>query len=145
MQHSCKDEKWDKVITYDISSLDLNTLYCINVKYIKDYSGNNGTDTFRITKIEFVEDVDYDFHYDTANNYYTLTVNNYGSTDVSFEWLYVYIEGSSQDYTQPDEVGGDIPAGGSYDFWLHPDPMPQQSGRIFCIFYCNGQYHTIYQ
>lgn len=145
VQHSCKDEKGDKVITYDISSLDLNTLYCINVKYIKDSSVNTGTDTFRITKIEFVEDVDYDFHYDATSSYYTLTVNNYGSTDVSFEWLYVYIEGSSQDYTYPDEGGGDIPAGGSYDFWLHTDPIPEQSGRIFCIFKCNGQYHTIYQ
>lgn len=145
VQHSCKDEKWDKVITYDISSLDLNTLYCINVKYIKDYSGNTGTDTFKITKIEFVEDVDYDFHYDTTDNYYTLTVNNYSSTDVSFEWLYVYIGGSSEDYTQPDEDGGVIPAGGSYDFRLHMDPIPEQSGRIFCIFKCNGQYHTIYQ
>lgn len=145
VQHSCKGESGNKVIAYNISSLDLNTLYCINVKYIKDFSGDTGTDTFKITKIEFVEDVDYDFHYDATSNYYTLTVNNYGSTDASFEWLYVYIEGSSNDYTQPDEAAGDIPAGESYDFWLHTDPIPQQSGRIFCIFKCNGQYHTIYQ
>ena len=145
VQHSCKDEEWDKVITYDISSLDLNTLYGINVKYIKDSSDDTGTDTFKITKIEFVEDVEYDFHYDATSSYYTLTVSNHGSTDVSFEWLYVYIGGSSQDYTQPDEGGGDIPAGGSYDFRLHMDPIPEQSGRIFCIFKCNGQYHTIYQ
>lgn len=147
VQHSCKDEKWDKVITYDISSLDLNTLYCINVKYIKDYSGNNGTDTFKITKIEFVEDVDYDFHYGINDTRYVLTVSNYGSTDVSFEWLYVYIEGSSEDFTLADvpEIRHTIPAGGNYVFYLTHDPMPQQDGRIFCIFKCNGQYHTIYQ
>ena len=145
VKHSCKGESGTKTVTYNISSLDTTSRHSICVKYIKDSSGNTGTDTFKITKIEFVEDVDYDFHYDTANNYYTLTVNNYGSTDVSFEWLYVYIEGSSEVYTQPDEGGGDIPAGGHYDFWLHTDPMPEQSGRIFCIFKCNGQYHTIYQ
>ena len=132
-------------MTYNISSLDTTSQHSICVKYIKDSSGDTGTDTFKITKIEFVEDVDYDFHYDATSSYYTLTVNNYGSTDASFEWLYVYIEGSSEVYTQPDESGGDIPAGGSYDFWLHTDPIPEQTGRIFCIFKCNGQYHTIYQ
>ena len=145
VKHSCKGESGTKTVSYNISSLDTTSQHSICVKYIKDSSGNTGTDTFKITKIEFVEDVDYDFHYDTANNYYTLTVNNYGSTDASFEWLYVYIEGSSEDYTQPDESGNVIPAGGSYDFWLHTDPIPEQSGRIFCIFKCNGQYHTIYQ
>ena len=145
VKHSCKGESGTKTVTYNISSLDTTSRHSICVKYIKDYSGNTGTDTFKITKIEFVEDVDYDFHYDTTDNYYTLTVNNYGSTDASFEWLYVYIEGSAEDYIQPDEAGGDIPAGGSYDFWLHTDPIPEQSGRIFCIFKCNGQYHTIYQ
>ena len=145
VKHSCKGESGTKTVTYNISSLDTTSRHSICVKYIKDSSGNTGTDTFKITKIEFVEDVDYDFYYDTAANYYTLTVNNYGSTDASFEWLYVYIEGSSEVYTQPDESGGVIPAGGSYDFWLHTDPMPEQNGRIFCIFKCNGQYHTIYQ
>ena len=145
VKHSCKGENGTKTVMYDISHLDTTSQHSICVKYIKDSSGDTGTDTFKITKIEFVEDVDYDFYYDTAANYYTLTVNNYGSTDVSFEWLYVYIEGSAEDYIQPDEAGGDIPAGGSYDFWLHTDPIPEQSGRIFCIFKCNGQYHTICQ
>ena len=145
VKHSCKGESGTKTVVYNISRLDTTSQHSICVKYIKDSSGDTGTDTFKITKIEFVEDLDYDFHYDTANNYYTLTVNNYGSTDASFEWLYVYIEGSSEDYTQPDESGNVIPAGGSYDFWLHTDPIPEQSGRIFCIFKCNGQYHTIYQ
>lgn len=145
VKHSCKGESGTKTVSYNISSLDTTSQHSICVKYIKDSSGDTGTDTFKITKIEFMEDLDYDFHYDTANNYYTLTVNNYGSTDASFEWLYVYIEGSSEDYTQPDEGGNVIPAGGSYDFWLHTDPIPEQSGRIFCIFKCNGQYHTIYQ
>lgn len=145
VQHSCKGESGDKVILYDISSLGLNTRYGINVKYIKDSSGDTGTDTFKITKIEFVEDVEYDFHYDTASSYYTLTVNNHGSADAHFEWLYVYIAGSSEDFTQPDEATGVIPAGGHYDFLLPWDPIPEQSGRIFCIFKCNGQYHTIYQ
>lgn len=145
VKHSCKGERGTKTVTYNISSLDTTSRHSICVKYIKDYSGNTGTDTFKITKIEFMEDVDYNFHYDTTDNYYTLTVNNYGSTDASFEWLYVYIEGSSEDYTQPDEGGNVIPAGGSYDFWLHTDPIPEQNGRIFCIFKCNGQYHTIYQ
>ena len=145
VKHSCKGESGTKTIIYNISHLDTTSKHSICVKYIKDYSGNTGTDTFKITKIEFVEDVNYDFYYDATSSYYTLTVNNYGSTDASFEWLYVYIDGSSEDYTQPDEYGGDIPAGGSYDFWLHTDPIPEQSGRIFCIFKCNGQYHTIYQ
>ena len=145
VKHSCKGERGTKTIIYNISHLDTTSKHSICVKYIKDYSGNTGTDTFKITKIEFVEDVNYDFHYDATSSYYTLTVNNYGSTDASFEWLYVYIDGSSEDYTQPDEDGGDIPAGGSYDFRLHMDPIPEQSGRIFCIFKCNGQYHTIYQ
>lgn len=145
VQHSCKGESGEHVITYSISSLDLNALHCINVKYIKDASYDGGHDEFEITKIEFVEDVEYDFHYDTASSYYTLTVNNHGSADAHFEWLYVYIESSSEDYTQPDEATGVIPAGGHYDFLLHLDPIPEQSGRIFCIFKCNGQYHTIYQ
>lgn len=145
VKHSCKGESGTKTVMYNISHLDTTSQHSICVKYIKDSSGDTGTDTFKITKIEFVEDVDYDFHYDATSSYYTLIVNNYGSTDVSFEWLYVYIEGSSQDYMQPDEGGGDIPAGGSYDFRLHMDPIPEQSGRIFCIFKCNGQYHTIYQ
>ena len=85
VEHSCKGESGENVITYSISSLDLNTLHCINVKYIKDASYDGGHDEFAITKIEFVEDVEYDFHYDTAENYYTLTVNNHGSADAHFE------------------------------------------------------------
>ena len=145
VKHSCKGESGTKTVMYNISHLDTTSQHSICVKYIKDSSGDTGTDTFKITKIEFVEDVDYDFHYDATSSYYTLTVNNYGSTDASFEWLYVYIEGSAEDYTYPDEGAGVIPAGESYDFWLHTDPIPQQSGRIFCIFKCNGQYHTIFE
>ena len=85
VEHSCKGESGENVITYSISSLDLNTPYYINVKYIKDASQDGGHDEFAITKIEFVEDVEYDFHYDTAENYYTLTVNNHGSADAHFE------------------------------------------------------------
>ena len=145
VEHSCRGETGTKTITYNISKLDPGTPHSICVKYIKDSSTNIGTDTFKITKIEFLEDVEYDFHYDTAENYYKLAVNNHGSADAHFEWLYVYIEGSSEIYTQPDEATGVIPSGGHYDFLLPWDPIPEQSGRIFCIFKCNGQYHTIYQ
>lgn len=148
VKHSCKGESGTKTISYNISHLDTTSQHSICVKYIKDSSGNTGTDTFKITKIEFVEDLDYDFHYSTTDNLYVLTVNNYGSTDAQFEWLYIYIEGSSQDYTleNVDEPSGTITGeGGSYDFWLTADSILQQSGRIFCIFKCNGQYHTIYQ
>ena len=149
VKHSCKGESGTKTITYNISALDTTLQHSICVKYIKDSSGDTGTDKFKITKIEFVEDVEYDFYYDTEENYYTLTVNNHGSADVYFEWLYVYIEGSSEIYTLADvpqnELRRTITAGGSYGFWLHSDPIPEQDGRIFCIFKCNGQYHTIYQ
>lgn len=145
VKHSCKGESGTKTVTYNISTLDPGTLHSICVKYIKDSSGNTGTDTFKITKIEFVEDVEYDFHYDAAAGYYTLTVKNNSSKDVTASLLHVYIEGSSEVYTDPDERRSNVPAGGSHDFRLHSDPIPEQSGRIFCIFYCNGQYHTIYQ
>ena len=103
VEHSCRDEDGDNIITYNISSLDLNAPYCINVKYIKDASQDESHDELAITKIEFVEDVEYDFHYDTAENYYTLTVRNNSSKDITLGFLYVYIEGSSESYFEPDE------------------------------------------
>lgn len=147
VKHSCKGESGTKTVSYNISSLDTTSRHSICVKYIKDSSGDTGTDTFKITKIELVEDLDFSFYYSTSDNLYALNVNNYGSTDASFEWLYIYIEGSSEDYTleNVDEPSGTIPAGDSYEFWLTANSIPQSSGRIFCIFKCNGQYHTIYQ
>lgn len=103
VEHSCKGESGTKTITYDISELDPGIRHSICVKYIKDSSSNIGTDTFKITKIEFVEDVEYDFHYDAAASYYTLTVKNNSSKDVTLEFLHVYIEGSSESYFDPDE------------------------------------------
>lgn len=85
VKHSCQGESGTNTITYNISALDPGTPHSICVKYIKDGSGDTGTDTFKITKIEFLEDVEYDFHYDATSSYYTLTVNNHGSTDASFE------------------------------------------------------------
>ena len=146
LQHSCKGEdNTEHVVVYDISSLAMEDDHIINFKYHKDSSGNVGTDTFTISKIEFLDDVRYNLYYDTAENYYTLTVNNDNSAAVSFEWVCVYIEGSEQDYTEPNEQAAVVPAHGNYDFWMHVDPIPEQSGRIFCIFKCNGQYYTIYQ
>lgn len=145
VKHSCKGESGTKTVSYNISSLDTTSQHSICVKYIKDSSGDTGTDTFKITKIEFVEDTDYDFHYDTTENNYTLTVYNNGSTNVSFEWLYIYIEGSSEDYTEADAKTAIIPPGDLCTFRLPDFQIPQQSGRIFCIFKCNGQYHTIYE
>lgn len=103
VKHSCKGESGTKTITYNISKLDTTLQHSICVKYIKDSSGDTGTDTFKITKIEFVEDVDYDFHYDAAAGYYTLTVKNNSSKDVTLDFLHVYIEGSSESYFDPDE------------------------------------------
>ena len=146
LQHSCKGEdNTEHVVVYDISSLAMEDDHIINFKYHKDSSGDVGTDTFTISKIEFLDGTSYNLHYDTAENYYTLTVNNDNSAAVSFEWVCVYIEGSEQDYTEPDEQAAVVPAHGSYDFWMHVNPIPEQSGRIFCIFKCNGQYYTIYQ
>ena len=148
VQHSCKNESGDNnVVAYDISSLDLNTPYRINVKYIKDASYDGGHDTLAITKIEFVEDVYYSFSYDATNSNYCLTVGNTSSTDIPFEWLYIYIDCSSEVYTLADapQIRYTIPAGDEYTLPLTHEPMLEQSGRIFCIFKCNGQYHTIYQ
>ena len=103
VKHSCKGESGTNTITYNISKLDPDVRHSICVKYIKDGSGDTGTDTFKITKIEFVEDVDYYFHYDAAEGYYTLTVQNNSSKDVTLGFLHVYIEGSSEVYTDPDE------------------------------------------
>ena len=103
VKRSCKGESGTYTITYDISKLDPGTLHSICVKYIKDTSYDEGTDTFKITKIEFVEDVEYNFHYDAAEGYYTLTVKNNSSKLVTLAFLHVYIEGSSEVYTDPDE------------------------------------------
>ena len=103
VKHSCKGESGTKTITYNISKLDPDVRHSICVKYIKDGSGDTGTDTFKITKIEFVEDVEYDFHYDAAKGYYTLTVKNNSSKLVTLAFLHVYIEGSSDSYFDPDE------------------------------------------
>lgn len=99
----CKGESGTNTITYNISELEPGTLHSICVKYIKDGSYDEGQDTFKITKIEFLEDVDYYFHYDTAASYYTLTVKNNSSKDVTVGFLHVYIEGSSESYFDPDE------------------------------------------
>ena len=103
VKHSCKGESGANTITYNISKLDPGTTHSICVKYIKDGSGDTGTDTFKITKIEFLEDVEYDFHYDAAEGYYTLTVQNNSSKDATLGFLHVYIEGSSESYFDPDE------------------------------------------
>ena len=103
VERSCKGEGGTKTITYNISKLDPGTLHSICVKYIKDPSFDEGQDTFKITKIEFVEDVEYDFNYDAVAGYYTLTVKNNSSKDVTLWFLHVYIEGSSESYFEPDE------------------------------------------
>lgn len=87
LQHSCKGENSSvRTITYDISSLTVNTDHVINFKYHKDGSGNAGTDTFQISKIEFLENCEYKFDYDDNQQMYGLTVTNYGSTAVNFKW-----------------------------------------------------------
>lgn len=87
LQHSCKGESTaEHVITYDISNLDVGTNHFINFKYHKDGSADNGTDTFKISKIEFLEDCEYAFAYDNIKNTYGLTVRNNGKEMVEFDW-----------------------------------------------------------
>ena len=86
LYHSCKGESnTERVITYDISSLAVDTDHFINFKYHKDGSVNNGTDTFKISKIEFLENCEYSFGYDDRQQMYGLTVTNYGSATVNFK------------------------------------------------------------
>ena len=86
LQHSCKGENSSvKTITYDISSLEVDTDHFINFKYHKDSSTDTGTDTFKISKIEFLETCEYSFDYDDRQQTYGLTVHNYGSTAVNFK------------------------------------------------------------
>ena len=87
LQHSCKGESnTERAITYDISSLTVGTDHFINFKYHKDGSVDNGTDTFKISKIEFLEDCEYAFAYDSVKNTYGLTVRNNGKEMVEFDW-----------------------------------------------------------
>ena len=87
LYHSCKGENSSvKTITYDISSLEVGTDHLINFKYHKDGSVNNGTDTFKISKIECLEDCEYAFAYDSIKNTYGLTVRNNGKEMVEFDW-----------------------------------------------------------
>lgn len=84
--HSCKGESNAHVITYDISSLTVGTNHFINFKYHKDGSGDTGSDTFKISKIEFLEDCEYAFAYDNIKNTYGLTVRNDSKEMVEFDW-----------------------------------------------------------
>lgn len=87
LRHSCKGESnTERVITYNISNLDVGTNHFINFKYHKDGSVNNGTDTFKISKIEFLEDCEYAFAYDNIKNTYGLTIRNNGKEMVEFDW-----------------------------------------------------------
>ena len=87
LQHSCKGEDSSvHTITYNISSLKVGTDHFINFKYHKDATTNTGTDTFQISKIEFLEDCEYKFDYDDTRQMYGLTVINYGSGAVNFKW-----------------------------------------------------------
>ena len=87
LQHSCKGESnTEHAITYDISNLDVGTNHFINFKYHKDGSGDTGSDTFKISKIEFLEDCEYSFAYDNIKNTYGLTVRNNGKEMVEFDW-----------------------------------------------------------
>ena len=87
VQHSCKGESnTERVITYDISSLTVGTNHFINFKYHKDSSVDRNTDTFKISKIEFVEDCEYAFAYSSIKNTYGLTVRNNGKAMVEFSW-----------------------------------------------------------
>ena len=86
LQHSCSSEdSTTHTITYDISSLDVDTDHFINFKYHKDSDGNTGTDTFQISKIEFLEDCEYSFGYDDDLQTYGLFVYNSGTAAVNFK------------------------------------------------------------
>ena len=87
LQHSCKGEDSSvHTITYNISSLKVGTDHFINFKYHKDNRGDAGTDTFQISKIEFLEDCEYSFGYDNNLQTYALTVHNYSDKPVIFGW-----------------------------------------------------------
>lgn len=87
LEHSCKGESTaEHVITYDIHNLDVGTNHFINFKYHKDGSVNNGTDTFKISKIEFLENCEYLFGYDDTLQTYSLSVRNDSNIDVVFYW-----------------------------------------------------------
>lgn len=83
-QYSCQSKTSDS-ITYDISSLEVGTDHVINFKYHKDSGGDTGTDTFKISKIEFLEEYEYSFGYDDMQQTYGLTITNYSSWAVTFK------------------------------------------------------------
>ena len=86
LQHSCKGEDSSvHTITYNISSLKVNTDHFINFKYHKDNSNDGGTDTFQISKIEFLEDCEYSFDYDNDLQMYGLSVYNTTTAPVNFK------------------------------------------------------------
>ena len=148
LQHSCKGENsTERSITYDISSLTPGTNHIINFKYHKDSSANNGTDTFKISKIEFLENCEYTFAYDSIKQTYGLTVQNFGSTAVTFNWYWFYIDGSAEDYVSSgiDTLSSTIPAGSTTTMWLTKVAIPQQSGMIAGLFSCNGAFHLFLQ
>ena len=63
----------------------VDTDHFINFKYHKDGDANNGTDTFQISKIEFLEDCEYSFGYDDDIQAYGLSVYNSGTAAVNFK------------------------------------------------------------
>ena len=148
VQHSCKGENsTERVVTYDISSLTPGTDHIINFKYHKDSSGDTGTDTFKISKIEFLENCEYSFAYDNIKQTYGLTVQNTGSTAVTFNWYWFYIEGSEEDYISSDigDLSATIPAANTVTMWLTDAAIPEQSGMIAGMFSCNGAFHLFVQ
>ena len=148
LQHSCKGENsTERSITYDISSLTPGTEHFINFKYHKDSSGDTGTDTFKISKIEFLENCEYTFAYDSIKQTYGLTVQNFGSTAVTFNWYWFYIEGSEEDYVSSDigTLSSTIPAGNTTTMWLTDVAIPEQSGMMAGLFSCNGAVHLFLQ
>ena len=147
-QYSCQSKTSDS-ITYDISSLEVDTDHVINFKYHKDGSGDTGTDTFQISKIEFLEDCEYSFGYDDDIQAYGLSVYNSDTVAVNFKWLWFYIDGSSEDYLSggisQSNLTATIPPGGSTTMWLTEDAIPQQSGMKAGLFECNGALHLFIQ
>ena len=87
LYHSCKGESstTEHYVTYDISSLAVDTDHVINFKYHKDGGGDTGTDTFQISKIEFLEDCEYSFGYDDDLQAYGLSIYNSGTAAVNFK------------------------------------------------------------
>ena len=150
LQHSCKGEDSSvHTITYNISSLKVGTDHFINFKYHKDATTNTGTDTFQISKIEFLEDCEYSFGYDNDLQTYALTVHNYSDKPVTFGWRWFYIEGSSESYLSgginQNVISAAIPIGGSTTRRLTDFEIPEQSGRILGLFECNGALHMFIQ